>query len=1051
MRERHEDDISARSEEEAGPKIVGTKESFERIPKNDPFRKRHRQECDTCCDTGDNDQKGPLVLCQGCTNSYHKSCLGPRGSRDHLVTKVGENSFLLQCRSCIGVSHEKDSTAPHHGVCVACHEKGALSTPLRARLTTRQEQIQRDENDGHDPIAVVEPGVIGNIANVMFRCATCQRAWHLHHLPEHQTAHSRSDDKEKKVKRDVDGTERLARERFDLYSRSWMCKDCVEHQSQIDVLVAWRPVDIDAYTPGDTADMMAESQKEYLVKWRTRSYFRTTWMPGTWVWGVATRSMRAAFLKKPHNQLPKMTATDAIPEEYFRVDIVFDVRYTSGVHNSTEEIDLARVKEVDMAYVKYKGLGYDDAIWERPPSDTDTERWNDFKDAYDDYVRKCHLSIPRQNTLRRHLASIRGQDFEQNMMREVQPSSMTGGQLMLYQMDGLNWLMYQWATNQNAILADEMGLGKTIQVVAFFATLVQDHQCWPFLVVVPNSTCPNWRREIKKWVPSLRVVTCYGSAVARKLTHDYELFPKDQRDVEHILSRKIRSEVKDIKAHVVVASYESIVEEKTRKSLLHVPWQGLVVDEGQRLKSDRNQVYEILSKFRFPFKILLTGTPLQNNARELFNLLQFLDESVDAAEMETKYANLTQENVPELHETLRKFLLRRTKAQVLTSHPPMAQMIVPVSMSTLQKKVYRSILAKNPRLMKSIFSRGGPVGVKERHNLNNILMQLRKTLCHPFVYSPEIEEWTPNSAVSHRSLVEASSKLQLLQIMLPTLRERGRRVLLFSQFLDNLDVMEDFLDGLGLPYQRLDGSISAPEKQKRIDAFNAPDSPYFAFLLSTRAGGVGINLATADTVIILDPDFNPHQDIQALSRAHRIGQKHKVLVFQLMTRGTVEEKMMQIGKKKMALDHVLIESIDQDDAGVDLESILRHGAEALFDDHDGGTDDIVYDAASIDRLLDRSLLEDTKTSADQSAESQFSFARVWAHDRSTFASGLQQDSGTSTPNPGLWDKILQERERAHAEEMARNAETLGRGKRKRQVSRFSSRQGHGRELTLADR
>lgn len=182
----------------------------------------------------------------------------------------------------------------------------------------------------------------------------------------------------------------------------------------------------------------------------------------------------------------------------------------------------------------------------------------------------------------------------------------------------------------------------------------------------------------------------------------------------------------------------------------------------------------------------------------------------------------------------------------------MAQVILPVSMSVVQKKLYKSILAKNPDLIRSIFGQTqSELRAKERGNLNNILMQLRKCLCHPFVYSAAIEERSLDLAALHRNLVDASAKLQLLEIMLPKLQERGHRVLLFSQFLDQLDLVEDFLNGLGLPFQRLDGSISTLEKQKRIDAFNAPDSPLFAFLLSTRAGGVGINLATADTVIIM--------------------------------------------------------------------------------------------------------------------------------------------------------------------------------------------------------
>ena len=362
----------------------------------------------------------------------------------------------------------------------------------------------------------------------------------------------------------------------------------------------------------------------------------------------------------------------------------------------------------------------------------------------------------------------------------------------------------------------------------------------------------------------------------------------------------------------------------------------------------------------------------------------------------------------------------------------MAQIIVPVSLTNVQKKLYRSILAKNPELIRSIFGAGKRVKQQERASLNNILMQLRKCLCHPFVYSRAIEQVDPNPAIAYRNLVDASSKLRLLEIMLPKLQEGGHRVLIFSQFLDMLDIVEDFMDGLGLYYQRLDGSMGSLKKQKRIDEFNAPDSQLFAFLLSTRAGGVGINLATADTVIILDPDFNPHQDIQALSRAHRIGQKKKVVVFQLTTRGTAEEKIMQVGKKKMALDHVLIESLEtEDDAGVDLESILRYGTDAIFKDGDA-EDDIRYDSVSVDKLLDRSSMEDTLPGQDNSAESQFSFARVWANDKGILVEEGVDDLSDQDADPSVWDAILQEREREAVEEAAAAAEVLGRGRRKRQ-------------------
>lgn len=378
---------------------------------------------------------------------------------------------------------------------------------------------------------------------------------------------------------------------------------------------------------------------------------------------------------------------------------------------------------------------------------------------------------------------------------------------------------------------------------------------------------------------------------------------------------------------------------------------------------------------------------------------------------------------------------RRTKLQVLKFLPPMAQVILPTTMSTVQKKLYKSILAKNPELIKAIFGQSKAIlRPTERGNLNNILMQLRKCLCHPYLYSSAIEERNVDEKALHRNLIDASSKFQLLEIMLPKLREREHRVLLFSQFLENLDLVEDFLTGLNLPFQRLDGTINALEKQKRIDAFNAPGSDLFAFLLSTRAGGVGINLATADTVIIMDPDFNPHQDIQALSRAHRIGQKKKVLVFQLMNKDTAEEKIVQIGRKKMALDQALIESMGaEDDAGVDLESILSHGAAALFNDDD--RNDIHYDSASVDKLLDRTQVENTKADDDNSAESQFSFARVWANDKADLTEDID-DSGAeiTAPIASVWDAILKQREADAAAEAAAKMQKFGRGQRARNVS-----------------
>ncbi|KAI9849098.1 MAG: hypothetical protein M1837_005328 [Sclerophora amabilis] len=1029
MRERGEDDIWA-SESEGDvpssiPTAVGVREKFKILPRDHEFRRFHYRYCDACSGQGDNNPRDPLVFCQGCAVSYHRSCLGPRNQREHVVTKIGEDECILQCRRCVGAAQLKDSTAPAQYACQVCGETGPACRAFRERKTPKQEQKEREENSGEDPIIHVDTKLINNVENVLFRCGFCRRAFHFSHLP------SRTD-----VDAMVLDETDVINQRVSDYFADEKCPQCLNAPAKVQALVAWRPTKLGAYIPGTTLEAVNEDDKEYLIKWNGKSYFRCTWVSGAWVWGVVPSAMRRAFAKPGNgHEFPQMTAEDAIPEDYLRVDIVLDVQFTSSIAHQTEEVDKARVKEVKSAKIKFKGLGYEDVVWEDVPSSGDGERWKDFVMAYEDWVLGKYIHLPKKHFLMERLEKVRALDFETKVMKKRQPESLTGGTVMEYQLEGLNWLLYKWVKSQNAILADEMGLGKTIQVIAFLATLVHSYRCWPFLIVVPNSTCQNWRREIKHWAPSLRVVAYYGSAVARKVAMEHELFPKGG---------------KDLKCHIVVTSYEAPTDPNSRRFFASVPWAGLIVDEGQRLKSDKTHLYEALSSIQFPYKLLMTGTPLQNDARELFNLLQFLDKNIQAARLEEEYAELTSQNVPELHDLLRPFFLRRTKAQVLTFLPPLAQIIVPVTMSIVQKKLYKSILAKNPQLIKSIFGKDLQQSrLAERSNLNNLLMQLRKCLCHPFVYSRAIEERDVNAAVSHRNLVDASSKLQLLEVMLPMLEERGHRVLIFSQFLVMLvsltcprstsllrlgkDIIEDFLDGLNLQFERLDGSMGSLQKQKRIDAFNAPNSPLFAFLLSTRAGGVGINLATADTVIIMDPDFNPHQDIQALSRAHRIGQKKKVLVFQLMTRDSAEEKIMQVGRKKMALDHVLIEQMDaEDDVGMDLDSILRHGAAKLFDDETA--DDIKYDSGSVAKLLDRSQVENTQTGADNSAESQFSFARVWAKDRETFEDGLKNsDAEQTTPDPSIWDKLLRERESVAAKERAAKEQTLGRGKRNRRV------------------
>ncbi|KAI8957777.1 PHD/FYVE-zinc-finger like domain-containing protein [Daldinia sp. FL1419] len=976
------------------PKIAAIKEVFEERIEHSEFRQVHAKVCDSCS-CGPSHTKGTLIPCQGCSFSFHKQCIGPRSQRDHRVTKVGSEDFVLQCRFCIGLHKKKDKRAPSYSSCQHCKMPGVSCAEFSAKKTPKQEEKARLENGGEDPITQVQPSLVYNPLNVLFRCLICRRAYHFQHLPPL--------------------TETSNGNRLEEYSLAgWKCKECLGTNRGIHALVAWRPADQDAYVENQRAHEFSEDEIEYLVKWDRKSHLHDTWMPGAWVYGVAVAAMRAAFHKREENELPKMTTESAVEEEWVLADVFLDVKYKRGFSASSKAQDLTRISEVESVYVKFQGLSYEEAVWDEPPP-RDSTLWPAFAAAYEEFLNGKYFSSVKDQEMRQRISLYRSLDFQEYCELKSQPPGLKEGRtLMPYQMEGVNWLLYSFHQQQNVILADEMGLGKTIQIVSFISSLVQDKpQCWPFLIVVPNATCPNWRRELKDWSPGLRVVTYHGGRISQELAYRHELFPNGAKE--------------GMKAHVVIMSYEAAGS--MGHTFQGVKWAGLIVDEGQRLKNDETQLYRTLVDLKIPCRILLTGTPLQNNKKELFTLLQFIDSKNNAEELDAQYDELTKENLPKLHDLIRPYFLRRTKAQVLKFLPPMAQVIVPVTMTVLQEKLSKSIIARNPELIKAIISKGR-MKAGDRKNLSNIMADLRQCLCHPFCFNSNVEDKNVSEQQMARNLIEASPKFKLLETMLPKLRAGGHRVLIFSQFIRCLDIIEDFLNILGLPFGRIDGQLSALKKQRQIDAFNAPNSPLFAMLLSTRAGGVGINLATADTVIIYDPDWNPHQDIQAISRAHRIGQKEKVLCFQLTTKDTVEENIMQTGRKKLALDHALIESLDADSENTgDLESILKRGAEALFSDKDKVK--ITYDSAAVDKLLDRSRLESTSTD-NETAENQFSVARVWAVDSGTLTDNIDQpDNNPPSTDASVWENILKAREEEHRRELAAKQEVYGRGARRR--------------------
>ncbi|TGZ78839.1 hypothetical protein EX30DRAFT_397523 [Ascodesmis nigricans] len=995
------------------PRITHSEEVFPLLDSSNEFVRAHNDICDACGIQGPSHDRGNLLYCQGCSMCYHKTCIGHRSGREHLVTKISPVNFVLQCRRCIGRAKTRDASLPSLNRCTGCGSTGRSCAPFKS--LRKPNTANRGERE-LTPDTEVPEHLLYAQKNVLFRCTGCYRAWHYNHLPDRHTK--------------VTGDTNLWKTRMLQYTTDFKCTLCTSSPLKISHIVAWRPADPHARKHPVLFEDFTEDNREYLVKFENQSYFKVVWVPGGWVTGRAPK-IRTAFVRK--NMPAKFTTEEAVNEEWLRIEICLDVKYTSYIPLGKDvDVDLRRISEVSQAYVKYRGLGYEDAVWEEPPTREEKERHGFWEKAYANYIHGFYVRPPKN--VAKRVEKAKAADFEE--LKE-QPEYIRGGTLMPYQIEGFNWLYYRWWKSQNVVLADEMGLGKTIQIISFLAVLHEEQQVWPFLIVVPHSTAPNWKREFETWAPGLKVVSYSGLEVSRKLIKKYEM---------------INSDTGELKCHVVIVSYSQPTNAEDARFLRRFPWEVMVVDEGQRLKNDSSIMYKELEKFNIRHKILLTGTPLQNNIRELFNLLQFLDpKSVSAQDLEEEYMELDSEKVNELHNMLRPFFLRRTKAEVLTHIiPPMSEIIVPVTMSTLQRKLYKSILSKDPALIKSILYRGDASAnaqKKERAKLNNLLMQLRKCVCHPFLYNQSIEEQLPDRDLVHQNLVDASSKLTLLSLLLPKLQSQGHRVLIFSQFLGMLDIIEDFLDHLSFSYRRLDGSTSTLEKQKHIDAFNSPGSTIFAFLLSTRAGGVGINLATADTVIILDPDFNPHQDIQALSRAHRIGQKNKVLCMRLVTRDTVEQKILDIGKKKRTMDHLIVERMaanTDDDEDIDVESILRHGVESLFEDNVEERN-IVYDDASVEKLLNRENIENTITRNDgptQAEASSFSFARVWQNETGTLVidNPDEETEAPVAPPVGFWEKVLQQREEeARLEALAKEAE-MAKG-RKRKVINYAAFDG----------
>uniref|UniRef100_A0AAR2M665 DNA helicase n=1 Tax=Pygocentrus nattereri TaxID=42514 RepID=A0AAR2M665_PYGNA len=985
----------------------------------DGYETDHQDYCEVC------QQGGEIILCDTCPRAYHLVCLEPE------LEKAPEGKW--SCPHCEkeGIQWEaKEEDFEEFEE--ECDDGGVADTGPGGGG-------EEEEDDHMEFCRVCKDG------GELLCCDSCPSSYHIHclnpPLPE-------------------------------IPNGEWLCPRCTcpPIKGRVQKILHWRwgeppppvPVPPPPDAPPDAPPpppMKGRPEREFFVKLTGQSYWHCTWITELQLEIFHSVMFRNYQRKTDMDEPPsldygsggeedsgkseKRRAKDPqyaiLEEKYYRYGIKPEWMMVHRIINHSVD------KKGNYHYlVKWRDLTYDQCTWER--DDLDIPEFGIYKAAY--WRHRYIYKVPFEPAVRKILAidkSIRLRNDEApgtpvtdpTIKYEEQPDfvTVTGGTLHLYQLEGLNWLRFSWAQGTDTILADEMGLGKTIQTIVFLYSLFKEgHTKGPFLVSAPLSTIINWEREFEMWAPDFYVVTYTGDKDSRAIIRENEFSFDDTAVKGGKKAFKLRKEA-PIKFHVLLTSYELVTIDQT--ALKSIDWACLVVDEAHRLKNNHSY-FRRLNDYKIDHKLLLTGTPLQNNLEELFHLLNFLTPNRfnNLEGFLEEFADISKEDqIKKLHDLLGPHMLRRLKADVFKNMPAKTELIVRVELSPMQKKYYKFILTRN---FEALNSKGGGNQV----SLLNIMMDLKKCCNHPYLFPVASMEApkTPSGAYEGTSLTKASGKLMLLQKMLRKLKEQGHRVLVFSQMTKMLDLLEDFLDYEGYKYERIDGAITGALRQEAIDRFNAPGAVQFCFLLSTRAGGLGINLATADTVIIFDSDWNPHNDIQAFSRAHRIGQANKVMIYRFVTRASVEERITQVAKRKMMLTHLVVRPGLGSKAGSmskqELDDILKFGTEELFkdeieagDNKDEDSSVIHYDNAAIERLLDRSqdATDDTDMQNMNEYLSSFKVAQYTEIEREI----IKQEENV---DPDYWEKLLRHHYEQQQEDLARN---LGKGKRVRKQVNYN--------------
>ncbi|KAJ5691270.1 hypothetical protein N7488_012005 [Penicillium malachiteum] len=620
---------------------------------------------------------------------------------------------------------------------------------------------------------------------------------------------------------------------------------------------------------------------EFYIKWQGQSYYHSSWVPNEEL--VNYRSTRRVdnYVRKVLNEeLRLQHDPDAPPEdrEKWNLDRERDVEAIEDYKQVERVIGVREDNGITEYLVKWKRLFYDSCTWE--PEDLVSEIAQREIDRFIDRSARHPVSD------RMELNPATRKSFEPI---HTSPSFLENGELKDFQIKGLNFLAFNWVRDRNVVLADEMGLGKTVQTVSFINWMrhVRKQQ-GPFIVIVPLSTMPAWADTFDYWTPDLNYVVYNGSEKARSVLRDYELM--------------VDGNPKRPKFHVLLTTYEYAMNDSP--FLGQFKWQFMAVDEAHRLKNRDSQLYMKLVEWKCQARLLITGTPIQNNLAELSSLMDFLNPGVIQVDVDMDLnSDAASQKLAELTDAIQPYMLRRTKSKVESDLPPKTEKIIRVELSDVQLEYYKNILTKNYAALND-----GARGVKQ--SLLNIMMELKKASNHPFMFpnaEARILEGSTRREDILRAMITSSGKMMLLDQLLGKLKRDGHRVLIFCQMVGMLNILSEYMEYRNYKYQRLDGTIPSAARRLAIEHYNAPESTDFAFLLSTRAGGLGINLMTADTVVLFDSDWNPQADLQAMARAHRIGQTRPVSVYRLVSKDTIEEEVIERARNKLLLEFITIQ------------------------------------------------------------------------------------------------------------------------------------------------